>query len=616
MNKKTNKILLSYKVNRYFSVFIILCVAFGFKATAQGVFLPFVDDFSAYQGEPNKELWANYGAEVNRGYQFLPPTIGVVTLDLLDNSGRLYSQAGTYTFAADTLQSKSIRLDSARIPTQKKLIPSDSLYLSFFIQPAGGYGNMWEAIGSAPSKNDSIVLQFYKSNQSLWQTVWSIKGTCVDSIYAKDSVYWIYVLIPIVDTSYFNQNFSFRFINYGSLDDNPSYAYVANASQWNIDYIYLGSNRSYTDTAFRDVAFVDPAPSMIKSYTSVPAKHFDVSMLKDSLDIRIVNLYSSTLNSNYNYYITDSAGNELYTYNGGFENIVSYMQRHQFQTAQKHAKPEAPYVFQPRAEDKFTITHIVSEGVGQDNIKSNDTMRFVQYFGNYFSYDDGTAEAGIGVEPTNNSVLAVGYNLLETDTLYSVDIYFNLAYQQANIKPFYIIIYDCSEDSLQQPNNVVYRNSKLTPVFDSLNKFVKYTLDEPVVLNGRFFVGLQSISKTYLNIGFDQNNDARGNVFEKKTTSWEAVFLKGAPMIRPCFGYKSVSLNDVAKQDNLLKIYPNPAKDYIYVETKAGSKIQLFDMSGRLLIEQKDKLFDVSNLNNGIYIIKANNDVKKLVIAR
>jgi hypothetical protein len=42
---------------------------------------------------------------------------------------------------------------------------------------------MWERIGSTPSEKDSIVLQFYNSNDSTWQSVWNMKGMSVDSIY-------------------------------------------------------------------------------------------------------------------------------------------------------------------------------------------------------------------------------------------------------------------------------------------------------------------------------------------------------------------------------------------------------------------------------------------------
>jgi hypothetical protein len=66
--------------------------------------------------------------------------------------------------------------------------------------------------------------------------------------------------------------------------------------------------------------------------------------------------------------------------------------------------------------------------------------------------------------------------------------------------------------------------------------------------------------------------------------------------------------NEVLKQ---LKIYPNPASDYIYVNTHdaAISRITLFDMSGKMINTLKGNdngLFriNVSNYNNGLYLMK------------
>jgi hypothetical protein len=136
-------------------------------------------------------------------------------------------------------------------------------------------------------------------------------------------MYFRYVLIPITQEKYFNNDFRFRFFNYASLDSNPSYEYVSNCDQWNLDYIYLSYNRTKGDSTFRDLSFVNPAPSLLKKYQAMPARQFRNSEMKDSLNISIVNLYSTALNSNYRYDITDKNNNEVGSYNGGFENIYS-----------------------------------------------------------------------------------------------------------------------------------------------------------------------------------------------------------------------------------------------------------------------------------------------------
>lgn len=602
-----------------FLCFTLLSVSFSQKVMAQrDLFLPFLDDFSAYSGTPDTNLWNNSGAVVNNNYSFNAPTIGVVTLDILDINGKIYENASIYGFSADTLCSQSIRLDSIREPVLKRLMASDSVYLSFFIQPGGGMGNPWERLGSAPSSKDSIILQFYNSTADSWATVWSMRGTSLEKIYDSLSVYSLNVLIPITQEEYFNRDFRFRFINYGSLDNNPSYTYVSNKGQWNIDYVYLNINRSYQDSTIRDVAFVQTCKTFLKNFTAIPSKHFKEEYMIDTIFNTIVNLHSSTLNSHYFYTIRDENNSVLHSYNGGYENIVSYPQTHQFQDAKNHTRVALDYAFSLNDNNwkKFTITHVVSEGVGQDNIKTNDTSRFVQTFENYFAYDDGSAESGIGVEPANGSMFAVRYPLLKQDTLMAVDIYFNCSWQQSNLKPFYLYIYSATNDTLLLPDEELYASQKLTPVFDSLNKFSRFYLDEPLVLpQGEFFVVLKSANATYMNIGFDQNNDASPFTFEKKGNQWTNVFLRGSAMIRPYFGYRVVGMDNISEKTDI-KFYPNPAKDYIYIDTPKQTDTKIMDINGRIVKHSYDKTINIDDLPNGLYILQINNQNKKLIITK
>ena len=54
------------------------------------VILPFFDDFSNYTGAPKSSLWADRQAFVNNSYPMVPPSIGVVTLDALDENGLIF----------------------------------------------------------------------------------------------------------------------------------------------------------------------------------------------------------------------------------------------------------------------------------------------------------------------------------------------------------------------------------------------------------------------------------------------------------------------------------------------------------------------------------------------
>lgn len=564
--------------------------------------LPFIDDFSNYLGIPDPDKWESAGAVVNNTYQFNPPSVGVVTLDATDIYGKLYSHAASSPFGADTLSSRFIRLDSVLSPYGAALSPSDSVYLSFYVQPAGGNGRQWETIGSRPSAEDSVILEFY-SPETGWNWIWSMGGEHVDSLYNRYGTYYKYVLIPITDPTYFNKEFRFRFRNIASLNNSLQNSYIGNCDQWNIDYVYLDRNRTFEDTARRDLAFVDPAPSMLKHYQAMPARQFRQEEMADSLHVKIVNLADMALSSTYRYEITNESGMRLYLYDGGFENISPYSQTLQYQTAPSHASPVVNFVFDinPERWYAFNIIHSIKEGVGEDWLSANDTIRFKQIFEDYFAYDDGTAENGIGVEPISGSHLAVRYDLNEKDTLSAVDIYFNTSFGESNFKPFFICVWTC-EDNL--PGDMIYKSELLTPSSDSLNRFARFVLDESIVLPAApFFISLQTKGNDYLNIGFDRNTNSSDYTFSKTSADWQQSFEKGSVMMRPYFGYRaSVGLGKTDTTD--VKIYPNPASTMVYVKSGEGLLKRLSDVNGRLLVQTMENEIDISRFDCGIYILQ------------
>ena len=74
-------------------------------------------------------------------------------------------------------------------------------------------------------------------------------------------------------------------------------------------------------------------------------------------------------------------------------------------------------------------------------------------------------------------------------------------------------------------------------------------------------------------------------------------------MIRPYFGYKAaVGLEDV-KASNIF-VYPNPASSYIHMSNCDGSIKQLFDMNGRLLLQTENDEINLSEFDNGIYLLQ------------
>lgn len=543
--------------------------------------LPFFDDFS--NPALSQTLWHPGGTFVNQGYAPLPPTVGMATLDAFDAQGALYPSVQGQLFAGDTLLSLPLRLDSLFTPYSRPLSPADSLYLSFFFLPGGGYGNMWQRIGDVPEAQDSLILEFFDPSANSWNRVWSLPGCSPDTLFARTGSYWQFVDIPILDHKYFRHNFQFRFRNLCSLDNNNKNGILSNADQWNIDYVSLNANRHRSDTAARDVAFVSPAPSLLKDYQAMPARQFSPSDLRDSLPLTIANRYTEELATNYGYSVFDHRGQSVHTYDGGFENTPVYWHNHSYQTALAHARP--PFSFQlPVNPDEapvvYTVVHGLREGVSGDSHTQNDTVSFTQTFDNYYAYDDGTPENGYGITSTTPSVrLACRFRLNTADTLTALYLYFNQTLQSQNSKiRFYITVWD---DNNGHPGNVIYRDrDRRRPAFEGFNRYVRYLLEEPVLCSGTVYIGFEQTSADYINLGFDRNNDASQHIVYLTGSAWQTSILSGALMLRPAFGHRATLA--APRQPQLqAKVYTIGRR--ILVETDTPQPVAVYNLKGQCL---------------------------------
>lgn len=63
-------------------------------------------------------------------------------------------------------------------------------------------------------------------------------------------------------------------------------------------------------------------------------------------------------------------------------------------------------------------------------------------------------------------------------------------------------------------------------------------------------------------------------------------------------------------------LYPNPASDTVFIQSKNEASITIYDISGRLVALQKSITangMDVSNLSKGIYVAQITSDEKQLL---
>lgn len=81
----------------------------------------------------------------------------------------------------------------------------------------------------------------------------------------------------------------------------------------------------------------------------------------------------------------------------------------------------------------------------------------------------------------------------------------------------------------------------------------------------------------------------------------------------------SLSSNEI--KSNAVSVFPNPAKDFINVsEIPVGSALEIYDMTGKLVYSKKVNTQKVNisttPFKNGLYLIKVNGNVSKLIISK
>ena len=174
------------------------------KTQSVSLNIPFIDDFyyAPTSPYPDQNKWSDFQVYVNSGFPIAPPSIGVATFDGLNAYGYPYYPTLTnnqVSRSADTLTSRAINLLTTAASQTLQIV--DSLALSFYYQARGN--------GDPPEPTDSLVLEFYKPAQDVWDTtVWfatgNINGNINDTVFKRGFVW-------ISDTAFLHDGFQFRF---------------------------------------------------------------------------------------------------------------------------------------------------------------------------------------------------------------------------------------------------------------------------------------------------------------------------------------------------------------------------------------------------------------------
>lgn len=535
--------------------------------------------------DPNS-LWLDNHAYLNERFGFNPRSLGVVTFDGLDAFGYPYQIGTAITNYADRLTAKPLNLGN--------LTAADSVYLSFLVQPEG--------LGDIPEQSDSLVLELYAKELDQWFRVWSING---DTTYSFKSVH-----IPIKDAKYFKKGFQFRFKNYGSL--------AGALDHFHIDYVHLRTQSSWTDTLFKDFALVYPLNTLLKTYTSVPWDHYKQSTENKMSDAFKVMVHNGSPNpENYqNGSILFSQGATNYgTFTLQGFTLAEQQINYQAKTTHTSFHDLSSGAEFPRNltgdEQYFDVLTAVSAQFPNDI--NNDNSSFQQLFYNYYSYDDGSAEAAFG--PTGiQSLLAISYEAYEPDSIIGIDMHFVPSVTDVSDKLFFLTVW--ADDGTGNPGQVLYEDdifNTRSPIYGTTqNMFIKYYFTDTVkiAVPTKFFVGWRQIDQQRLNLGLDKNIDHSDKIKFSVDGggSWMGSPFPGSAMMRPIFSTALDPILGLSKPNQLqtFTCYPNPAMDEIQFQSEAnlmGEEKFIYDASGRLITSSTEAVISLIGFHSGMYFV-------------
>lgn len=629
--------------------------------------LPFFDDFSNDNVVPDASKWMNNSVFVNSGFPSYPINHNAATFDVLDATGKVYSHASSSPFVADSLISNKIKFDN--------LTPADSLYFSFYYQPQGkgdapeasdslvlmfgyvidtfrieydtvlveemlGYMQvdtifigdiLYHDMNSSCnpdmytlSENQYTIADSLKKvaipcdtvfySEMVWNHIWSSPGMTLDSfLIANDGYDFQHVMIPVVDKNYFEKGMVVLFYNYASITTAMYPNDRSNVDNWNIDFVYLDKNRSYNDVSYPLVSLSEMPSTFLRRYNTMPYRQYKsnpTAAMASKFPVNIVNTNSEELIVRYSCNVENIASGWTYDYAGDLLNVYPYSTSGMYRDSLRFKN----FLFD--MDDKldtasYLVTHIIS--VEDESSVKGDTLYGIQSFNNYYSYDDGTPERGYGVVP-DESYFATQFSVSVPDTLCGVQLLFNRTHNDANYDFFDIIVWN---DNNGRPGNEYYRLKNQRPIWDDeeIYKFAYYPFDEVLKVNGTIYVGIMQHSRESINIGFDTSKDNSQYNFYETGGGWSNSAMQGSLMIRPVLGSDYVIEEENDTQKNRLGLYPIPSKNEVNISelpANACEEIMIFDMTGRTVKRfQYDVRLDVSDLSNGLYMIRVITDEGK-----
>ena len=565
--------------------------------------LPFFDDFSTAAKVPHDSLWINAGVRVNNQFAVNAPSKGVATFDGLKTNGQARNfDANVVQQGVDTLTSQPIDLSG--------LSAASNVVLSFFWQ-AGG-------LGEAPDPTDSLLVEV-KNAAGQWRPV----RTLTDTTAAIEDFQYVSLAINAPDL--LHAGFQFRFRAFGR----PAGMYDI----WNIDYVYLGQNRQLNSPSVRDQAVSGPLKSVLRRYTAMPWDQFNVNPQGETaaVDSTVLSNLETTPGSfnlfKFTYSITDvAASTPLYNF---AETVGLQLSAGQQRPVAIPINTAIPQAGGPRRlKSTFRISDETTGNVSIPgvNLRRNDTVSNVTVLDNYFAYDDGTAEYGLGIRQRQGRV-AVRYVLNQPAQLTAVRLYLTQLERSLAGQTFVLTIWKKLDNARE---SVLYQKSVGVAYTDTLDEFVTYPLlDEgnsptSISLADTFYVGWQQTTADLLSVGLDANTNSANQVwYNINGVDWVPnTEVSGSPMIRPVFGSLTTAIDDPEPETpadpNTLRVYPNPTTGRVTWSIPGVTAVQVADLVGKTVRTGRyqpsdEPVLDLSGLPDGLYVLHLETPRKRYV---
>lgn len=573
--------------------------------------LPIFDDFSYDGPRPTTDIWLDKDIYVNNTLAPNPPSIGMATFDGLNRKGDPYPNPSG---VGDRLTSRPIDLSNYD--------EADNIFLKFYAAPKG-----W---GLAPSAKDSLMLEF-KNNNLEWEYVTGVKGF-LSNIPLDSLPPFQFYAFPVEDDKFFHDAFQFRFTTHTS----PG----GMVDLWHLDYVRFALNET-TDTIYNDIALTYIPSSILKNYQAIPWNHFlefeeteiiphnqlefeatffnqfaDPTAIGNSA-ITLKELTSAT-NFNLSFPVADNFNvpvrEHITTFKGvpqnDYDQMISILKNIPF---------DAPRILE--------TTYSIVPSTQSEGALMNDTAKLVNYFDDYFAYDDGTAERSISfLSAAGGEQLAVKYHTNVDDTLRAIRFLFPHINGDVQSQFFhlYVRLDDIEADNAYE--NILLRPYYANNVFDTLQGFTTYRLENslgqetPLFIPGDsdFFVIFEQVSSAPkgIPIGYDVHHSCESCNFFNTGSGWDTLNTSpsGVLMVRPLFSAEtppntSAGVSDSRPLSNIIDIYPNPVSDILKIQLKEEDYYNyhsfIFNVNGQLMMEMPlEGELNLEKMPDGMYFLK------------